>query len=585
VPATAANILGILSLMFWSLMLIISVKYLLYVMRADNEGEGGILALMALADPWHGRQRRGRRVVAVLGIFGAALLYGDGIITPAISVLSAVEGLEVATPVFEPYVVPITVVILVLLFALQRHGTANVGYVFGPVMVVWFSALALLGIVGIARQPHVLTAVAPTHALEFFRHNGWHGFLVLGAVFLVVTGGEALYADLGHFTRRTIRFTWFVLVLPALLLNYFGQGALLLENPAEIAQPFYHLAPAWALYPLVALATVATVIASQAIISGAFSLTRQATLLGLLPRVRIVQTSPERIGQIYVPVVNWLLMAATIALVVSFRKSSNLAAAYGIAVSITMVITTLLAHLVATRLWRWSEAWVAAITAVFLIVDFAFLGANLFRVKEGGWVPLAVGAACFTLMWTWKAGRGVLRRRLDANVEPLDAFLKGTAAQPPVRVPGTAVFMSESPAGTPPILLRHLKHSRVLHERVILLTVATEDVPHVPADQRLEMEPLGEGISRAIVRFGFMENPDVPEALRRGRELLGPEIDLDSVTYYVGGPMRITTSTARNMPMWQKQLFVFMFRNATRSVAFYALPSEQVVEIGIPVDL
>jgi KUP system potassium uptake protein len=581
---TPDNVLGVLSLIFWSLVVIISAKYMLYVMRADNEGEGGILALMALVHPMHKGSHPERKVVAILGVFGAALLYGDGMITPAISVLSAVEGLEVATPAFDPYVVPATVVILVLLFAFQRRGTTRVGFVFGPVMVLWFSTLAVLGLRGILLRPAVLSALIPTHAIGFLARNGLQGFLVLGAIFLVVTGGEALYADLGHFTRRTIRFTWFALVQPALLLNYFGQGALLLAHPEEVTQPFYRLAPAWALYPMVVLATVATVIASQAIISGVFSLTRQATLLGLFPRVRIVQTSSERIGQIYIPGINWLLMLATIALVVAFKRSNNLAAAYGIAVSITMVITTMLAYLVARELWGWPKAVVILLTLLFVVVDGAFLGANLYRIVEGGWVPLLVGALAFTALWTWKTGRTLISSKLATNMESLEGLLREMVQNPPARVGGTAVFMAESPVGAPPMLVRLLRHSRALHERVILLTVLVEDVPRVPRSGRCEIEDLGQGICRIVLHFGFMQNPHVPRALRQNAKRIGPDVDLDGASYYVGGQVLLVADHHQGMARWRKRLFAFMARNATRPMAFYGLPLERVVEIGTPIE-
>jgi KUP system potassium uptake protein len=581
---TPDNVLGVLSLIFWSLVVIISAKYMLYVMRADNEGEGGILALMALVHPMHEGPHPERKVVAVLGVFGAALLYGDGMITPAISVLSAVEGLEVAIPAFDRHVVPATVIILVLLFAFQRRGTARVGFVFGPVMVVWFATLAVLGLRGILLRPAVLSALIPTHAIGFLARNGLQGFLVLGAIFLVVTGGEALYADLGHFTRRTIRLTWFALVQPALLLNYFGQGALLLARPEEVTQPFYRLAPAWALYPMVVLATVATVIASQAIISAVFSLTRQATLLGLFPRVRIVQTSPERIGQIYIPGINWLLMLATIALVMAFKRSNNLAAAYGIAVSITMVITTMLAYVVARELWGWSKPVAILTTGLFVAVDTAFLGANLYRIVEGGWVPLLVGTVAFVVLWTWKTGRTVIRGKLATNTESLEGLLREMAQNPPARVAGTAVFMAGSPVGAPPMLVRLLRHSRALHEHVIVLTVVVANVPRVPRSGRLEIEHLGQGICRIVLHFGFMQNPLVPRALRQNAKRIGPDVDFDGASYYVGGQVLLVADHHHGMARWRKRLFAFMARNATRPMAFYGLPLERVVEIGTPIE-
>jgi KUP system potassium uptake protein len=581
---TPANVLGVLSLIFWSLVIVIAVKYLLYVMRADNEGEGGILALMALLSPWGRRKGRERRVLIVLGIFGAALLYGDGMITPAISVLSAIEGLKVATPVLHPYVIPITVLVLILLFAFQKRGTTGVGSVFGPVMLVWFAVLAALGISGIVRQPEVLKAVIPTYGIDFFQKNQWPGFLVLGAVFLVVTGGEALYADMGHFSRQTIRFAWFAIVLPALVLNYFGQGALLLLNPQGVSQPFYLLAPGWALYPMVVLATLATIIASQAIISGAFSLTRQAAFLGLLPHIRIFQTSAEQMGQIYIPGVNWILMVATLLLVFTFQTSSNLAAAYGIAVSTTMVITTLLAFRVARERWQWSWTLVFLITGGFLVVDLSFFGANIFRIVEGGWVPMLVGGVVFFLMSTWKRGRGIMEKRLEKSTIPLETFVRKIAHKPPLRVPGTAVFMTGNPEGAPPMLIRNLEHNKVLHEQVILLTVLIEDAPRVRPNQKLEIVKRAQGISQVLLHFGFMESPDVPKALA-GIEKEGLDFDPKTASYFVGGRTLIPTEKRGGMALWREKIFSFMARNAAQPAIFYGLPPDRVMELGIHVEL
>jgi KUP system potassium uptake protein len=459
------SVLGVLSMIFWALTIVISIKYLSFVVRADNRGEGGILALLALLRPWRGSREQDRRTLIVLGLFGAALLYGDGMITPAISVLSAMEGLEVGAPWLAPYVIPATVVILIALFFFQKRGTAAVGAVFGPVMIVWFTALALLGLAGIRRYPAVLRALGPWHALAFLEHSTGKGFLVLGAVFLVVTGGEALYADMGHFGARPIRLAWFALVMPALVANYFGQGAVLLANPTDRIHPFYQLAPGWALYPLILLAAAATVIASQAVISGVFSLTRQAVQLGHFPRVRVVQTSSEEIGQIYVPFLNWTLAVAAIALVLGFRTSSNLAAAYGVAVSTTMVITTALAFFVTTERWRWPVLGAALVAVGFLTVDLAFFAANLTKILDGGWFPLAIGVCLFTVMSTWRRGRELLRARLENETEPLEDFLRRIVENPPVRVPGTAIFMTGRAKGTPPMLLHHLEHNQVLHER------------------------------------------------------------------------------------------------------------------------
>jgi KUP system potassium uptake protein len=512
VRPTPQNVLGVLSLIFWSLVLVISVKYLVFILRADNRGEGGILALTSLVTPAHA-MRGGRWGLILLGLFGTALLYGDGMITPAISVLSAVEGLEVLTPALAPYVIPVTIAILAALFYFQSHGTAGVGRVFGPITLLWFATLAALGVWHIVRTPAVLGAVVPTHAVRFFVANGWHGFLVLGSVFLVVTGGEALYADMGHFGRRPIRLAWFAVVLPALLLNYLGQGALLMRDPSAVENPFYRMAPSWALIPVVAIATAATVIASQALISGAFSLTLQAVQLGYAPRVQIDHTSARERGQIYIPSVNWALMASCIALVLGFRSSTNLAAAYGVAVTTTMAITTLLFYFVARERWHWGVARAGLVTGGFLAIDLAFWGANLVKIPHGGWFPLVVGAAVFTLLTTWKKGRLILNERMQERTLPRELFLESLMRHPPHRVPGTSVFMYGSSAGTPPALLHNLKHNRVLHERVVFLTIRTEEVPQVAPEERARVTELGHGLWEVVLRYGFMEDADVPAAL------------------------------------------------------------------------
>ncbi|HEX6940206.1 MAG TPA: potassium transporter Kup [Longimicrobiales bacterium] len=583
VAVSPENILGVLSLIFWALILVISVKYLTLILRADNRGEGGILALMALARPEGPARPAGRSVLVLLGVFGAALLYGDGMITPAISVLSAVEGLEVATPVFRPYVVPITIAILVGLFLVQRRGTASVGAVFGPITLLWFATLAVLGLRQIVREPGVLAAIDPRHAVAFFAHNGMAGFFVLGAVFLVVTGGEAMYADMGHFGRRPIRVAWFGLVLPALLLCYFGQGALLLRSPDAAHNPFYRMAPGWALLPLVALATTATVIASQAIISGAFSLTMQAVQLGYSPRVRIAHTSEDEFGQIYIPLVNRALMLATIGLVLGFRSSSALAAAYGVAVTTDMVFASILFYAVARDRWRWSR-WVALpAIGFFLAIDLSFWGSNIVKVPEGGWFPLAVAATVFLLMTTWKRGRTILAARLRAASVPFDAFLVGLNANPPMRVPGTAVFMTGNLEGTPPALLHNLKHNKVLHEQVVLLTVVTEEVPHVPRARRVAIEELGDGFFRLIARFGYMEDPDVPKVLARAREL-GLRTELMSTTFFLGRE-HLIASRNPGMALWREKLFALMTRNATSAAAFFRIPPNRVVELGMQIEI
>jgi KUP system potassium uptake protein len=583
IAPTRENVLGVLSLIFWALTLIISIKYLIFVMRADNKGEGGILALMALVSQQPDAARRSRAALIMLGLFGAALLYGDGMITPAISVLGAVEGLTVATHLFEPYVVPVTIAILLGLFLIQSHGTSRVGAMFGPVMILWFVTLSVLGIGWIVQDPHVLVALNPDYGATFLRHNGWHGFVVLGSVFLVVTGGEALYADMGHFGRRPIRLAWFALVLPALVLNYLGQGAMLLSNPAAAAQPFYLMAPRWALYPLVILATMAAVIASQALISGAFSLTRQAIQLGYCPRMDIDHTSITEQGQIYIPQVNWALMIATIGLVLGFRSSSALAAAYGIAVTSTMVITTMLAYLVARGSWG-VNPWVAGMLAVFfLVIEGAFFGANLIKIAQGGWFPLAIGVLIYTALSTWKQGRALLATRFVERLYPFEQFLQEIAAQPPHRVTGTAVFMTSNLEGTPPTLLHNLEHNKVLHERVILLTVLTSDTPHVETKDRVTIEPIPQGFFRVRIRYGFMEEPAIPAALI---EASTPSfaIALSETTFFLGTETLLATRRP-GMALWRERLFVLMSRNALRATWFFRIPPERVVELGMQVEL
>jgi KUP system potassium uptake protein len=583
IESTPANVFGVLSLIFWALVLIISVKYCVFVLRADNHGEGGILALTALATPIKIVSRREKWLLVVLGLFGAALLYGDGVITPAISVLGAVEGLNVATPLFAPYVVPVTVVIIVGLFLIQSRGTAQVGRLFGPVMLAWFVCIAALGVAQIARHPSVVGALSPAHALDFFRRNGPDGFLVLGTVFLVVTGGEALYADMGHFGKRPIRIVWYALVLPALLLNYLGQGALLIENPAAAENPFYRLAPEWALYPLIALATCAAVIASQALISGAYSLTMQAIQLGFMPRLKIEHTSSTQMGQIYIPALNWALMLGCLAIVVGFGSSSDLAAAYGVAVTATMVITTVLLGVVAREKWGWSLPAALALTGLFLVIDLAFFGANVIKIPHGGWFPLVVGAGIFLLMTTWKKGRRILAERLLARAHPIEDFLRGIAGDPPVRVPGTAVFMNGTAAGTPPALMHNLVHNKVLHERVVLLTVKTRQLPHVEPQDRVRVEPLGHEFYRLIINYGFMEDPDVPSVLA-AMGPPGPVFDPAETTYFLGRETVIASKNS-DMMIWREKLFAVMSRNASSATAYFCLPPNRVVELGSQVEI
>ena len=580
----SSNVLGILSLIVWALIIVISLKYLLLVMKADNKGEGGILALLALLNPWRGGETRGKTMLIVFGIFGAALLYGDGMITPAISVLSAVEGLETTAHGIEPFVIPITLVILVLLFSLQSRGTSSVGAFFGPITLVWFVTIGLLGATQIFQQPEVLLAFNPLYALDFCTTAGGTALSVLGAVFLVVTGGEALYADMGHFGRAPIRLAWFGVAFPCLVLNYFGQGALVLGDPAQASHPFYHLAPAWALYPLIGLATAATVIASQAVISGAFSLTRQAVQLGQCPRMRIIQTSSEETGQVYVPAVNVALAIATVGLVLGFKTSGNLAAAYGIAVSSTMVITTILTFYVMRKQWKWNGWLAGSIAMALLAIDLLFFGANSLKIAEGGWFPLLIGGAVFLLMRTWWRGRKLLHERLTEDDETLEGFIDELEDHPVTRVPGSAIFLVGPSPRMPPILPHHIAHNQVLHEQVLLVTVVTEEVPRVSAQDRLKVESLGAGFHRLYVHYGFMQSPDIPVALRLADEL-GLSIDLDSLTYYVGRETIIPSDEVPGMSLWREKLFAFLSRNAMDATTFYKLPADRVVELGIQVPI
>jgi KUP system potassium uptake protein len=574
IPPTRENVLGVLSLIVWAMNFVISYKYIAQVMKADNRGEGGILALLALVS---GREGKRRTALVMLGLFGAALLYGDGVITPAISVLGAIDGLGFATPVFLTWIVPITVVILFFLFLFQRFGTAGIGMVFGPVMVAWFLCIALLGIGGIQREPAVLAAINPWYAVDFFVRDGLQGFLILGAVVLVLTGGEALYADMGHFGRRPIRLAWFGVALPALMLNYFGQGALLLQNPDAAKNPFYALVPQPLLIPMVVVATSAAIVASQALISGAFSLTQQAVQLGYSPRVTITHTSE----------VNWALMAACIWLVISFRSSTNLAAAYGIAVTGTMAITTMLFSVVAREQWGWSRAKAWGICGLFLFVDLSFLSANLVKFTHGGWFPIVVAILIFTLMSTWKRGRSRLNRIMEENSLPMELFLNDIAKRLSVRVPGTAVFMTSHAGGAPPVLLHHVKHNKVLHEQVILLSVRTEDVPYVAEEDRISCEDLGQKFYSVTARYGFVESPDVTQILR-GVQAWGVSVRPMETTFYLGRETLIARADARPVPadappalaLWRKRLFILMSRNAQSATAFFNLPPNRVVEMG-----
>ena len=583
VVATPENVMGLLSLIVWSLILVVTVKYLMFVLRADNKGEGGILSLLALAFGETAPESRTRAAVVVFGIFGAALLYGDGVITPAISVLSAVEGLEIATHKFTPYIIPITIAVLLGLFASQKYGSGRVGKIFGPVMVVWFLLLAVLGVKGILLAPSVLGAVNPWHAIRFFFENQYKAFVVLGAVFLCVTGGEALYADLGHFGAKPIRRAWFICVLPALLLNYFGQGALILTQPGSESNPFYLLAPTWALYPMVGLATLATVIASQALISGAFSITMQAIQLGYLPRMEIRHTSSEERGQIYLPSVNAALMLACVGLVLGFRTSGNLAAAYGIAVTLTMLITTLLFYFAARRLWNWSRLKTGALCSVFLAVEILFFAANSVKILHGGWFPLVAAFAIFIVMTTWKRGRQLLGERLSASLLPFEIFLEGIRHSGAQRVRGTAVFMSGNPNGTPLALLHNLMHNKVLHERILLLTLVTVEEPHVAAAERVNVEKLTDGFWRVTVRVGFMENPAVPTVLET-RAAQGLPVKMEETTFFLSRETIISTKLP-GMAQWRERLFAFLSRNAQSATTFFSLPANRVVELGMQVEM
>lgn len=602
VPVTRANVMGVLSLVFWAINFVVSFKYISFVMRADNRGEGGILALLALVRPHGAAPTTRRRAILIgLGLFGAALLYGDGIITPAISVLGAIEGLSIATPAFEGWVVPISAIIITALFWAQRHGTSRVGAVFGPVMLVWFICIALLGLRGIMLDPAILGAVNPMHAVRFLIEDGITGFLILGSVVLVVTGGEALYADMGHFGPLPIRVAWYAVVLPSLLLNYFGQSALLLHNPSAATNPFYSLVPGWALYPMVGVATAAAVVASQALISGAFSLTRQAVQLGYAPRVQIVHTSSREIGQIYIPQVNQALWIGCLALVITMRSSSNLASAYGIAVTGTMIMTTMLFHVVTRDLWNWPLWKSAALTTLFLVVDLAFFGANLVKVKQGGWIPLAIAAVIFLLMTTWNRGRARLGAIVRENTLPLDLFLPDIGKRKPHRVPGVAVFLTSVADGAPPVLLHHLRHNKVLHERVLILSVISKDIPQVPHLERVTCKPMGEGFYQVAAKYGFMETPDIPAALQQLNEQMkeqgeagpggqGPLRAADT-SYYLGRETLIVVSRNAKMPQlpgdaagrmahWRRKLFAIMARNAQSATAFFGLPPNRVVELG-----
>ncbi len=580
---TPAHVVGVLSLIFWSVMIIVTIKYATIIMRADNQGQGGILALMALAlqKP---RSKRQHAILLMLGVAGAALFYGDGIITPAISVLSAIEGLKVATPLFEPYIVPITAVIVVALFSVQRRGTAMVGAFFGPIVCLWFVVLAVLGLVQIVQEPGVLRGLSPHYAVGFFVETPVVAFVVLGAVVLAVTGAEALYADMGHFGRRPIRLSWLYLVFPALMLNYFGQGALLIRDPGAVDNPFFRLVPGWGLYPLVVLATLATIIASQAVISGAFSLTRQAVQLGLCPRLEIRHTSESEIGQIYIPQVNWLLLACILALIFGFKSSDNLASAYGIAVTGTMMIDTLVAFVVARSHWAWTLPKSLLIFGGLLVVDLAFVSSNLLKIVQGGWFPLAIGWLILQLLVTWQRGRKILVTQLRDIAVPLDGFLARVSDRHPLRVPGTAVFLTADANNVPFCLLHNLKHNKVLHQRVILLSVTTESVPVVRERDRLEIDDLGKGFHRLLVRYGFTESPNVPRVLAAAAERMGFAFNMMEISFFLGRE-KLVASKRPHMSGWRERLFIWLQRNAVSATDFFRIPSNRVVELGAQVEV
>lgn len=583
VPITPDNVLGILSLFFWSLIVVVTIKYVSFIMRANNKGEGGIIALMTLAQQKGDPASWQQKLLITLGLFGAALFYGDGVITPAISVLSAVEGLELITPAFKPYILPITLVILIGLFFFQRRGTASVGALFGPVMLLWFGLLAVLGGANVVEHPAVLAAINPLHGLHFLAGNAALGFFSLGAVVLCITGAEALYADMGHFGAKPIQYAWLGLVLPALVINYFGQGALLLDDPAAIENPFYLLAPEWAIYPMVILSTIATVIASQAVIFGAFSITQQAIQLGYTPRLEVQHTSEHEIGQIYVPALNWLLLVSIIALVIGFGSSSNLAAAYGIAVTGTMLITNILAIAVAVRLWNWSP-WRAVLGALpFICIDLGFFLANSVKIPDGGWFPLVFGLAIFIMLTTWKRGRKLLYDRLAADALPLRPFIADISANGCNRVSGTAIFMTPNPEQVPHALLHSLKHYKALHEQVIILSVRVFDVPYVPDIDRVEVHRLNGNFAQVIVQYGFKDEPDLPAALELCAEA-GLSIDMMDASFFLGRETLIP-KLGSEMAYWRELLFIAMFRNAGSATAFFRIPSNRVVELGAQVVL
>ena len=583
IELTEKNILGVLSLVFWSLTVVVSIKYVTFILKADNHGEGGIFALLSLVPKAErGISPRVRSAVVLAGIFGAALLYGDAMITPSISVLSAIEGLNVVTEAARPLVLPLTCIILFVLFSVQHRGSFAIGKVFGPIMMFWFVTIAVFGLKSILHNPRVFLAINPAYCFEFFADNRLHGMVVLGSVVLCITGGEALYADLGHFNRKAVRITWLGIVFPSLLLNYYGQGARLLEQPDLAMNPFYGLVPRALLYPIVVLSTVATIIASQAMISGVFSLTQQAVQLGYLPRVRITHTSEETRGQIYISGVNWAMMFACIGLILAFRESSRLAGAYGIAVTATMTATSIVYFYVASKAWNWSFWKAVPLVSIFLLFDLAYFGANLLKLVDGGWITLAVGTVTMVMMITWKDGREKLSRKKLAARSPLSSFLDEVAKQQPPRVPGTAVFMTISPVGTPASLLHHFRHNHVLHEQVVLLTIHAVDIPKVLPSERLKLQTLGQGFYRLEAYYGFMESPNVPKVMHQAQRL-GLKTDPATATFYLGREILLTHGRSKMM-RWRKVLFAFMSRNIQSQAVYFSLPPDRVIELGVEVE-
>ena len=584
IPFTPDAVFGIISMLFWAITIVVSLKYVMFVMRADNNGEGGVLALMALSLRTAVAGSRRAQILMMLGVLGACMFYGDVVITPAISVLSAVEGLEIAVPGMATYVIPLSLVILIALFMIQRHGTSVVGKFFGPVMMVWFTSLGLLGIFNILQAPGILVAINPYYAIKFMTVHSLQAFVVLGSVVLVLTGAEALYADMGHFGIRPIRFAWLFTVMPCLMLNYFGQGANLLTHPAAIGNPFYLMVPEWLLIPMVVLSTAATVIASQAVISGAFSLTSQAILLGFVPRMRISHTSVDERGQIYAPFINWMLMVLVVAVVLAFKKSDNLAAAYGVAVTATMVITTILAAVVMRSVWKWNTGLVTLVVSIFFVVDFSFFAANLLKIAEGGWFPLLLGAISFFLLMTWYSGRMLLRARTKDDGIPLVPFIEALLAHPPHRVGGTAVFMTANRETVPVALLHNLKHNRILHERVIFMKISIWDVPFVADNQRLKLQDLGGNIYLLRAAFGFKEAPDVNSVLVLATQQFDMQFELMETSFFIARDT-VVPSKLPGMSMWREGIFAWMHQNAAKPSDFFHIPANRVVELGTKIEI